>query len=333
MENYAKHYCKKGVLLVNLGSPEAPEKKAVKRYLKEFLSDRRVIEANPIVWWLILNGIILPIRSPKTAKLYQKIWFNKENASPLIYYTKHQAALLQQQVDDNVVVDYAMRYGKPAISDTIQSLCQAGVTELVVLPLYPQYSATTVASVYDEVFRVLQNFRWQPNLISVKPYYDHPAYINVLADSIKSHLNMLSFKPDVILTSFHGIPKAYFDKGDPYYCHCHKTYRLLKEKLQQSLDIQVDLAFQSRFGPKAWLQPYTSDKLSEYAASDKKNVVAIAPGFPSDCLETLEEIQQQERENFLKQGGQHFSFVPCLNDAPEHIDMLLQVVKPYLSLS
>ena len=330
MEKYATKYNKQAVLLVNLGSPDKPDKQAVKKYLRQFLSDKRVIEVNPIIWRIILNGIILPIRSKKTADLYNQIWFYDKNASPLIYYTQKQSELLSDQLSENIIVDFAMRYGKPSIKNRIKKLQEKGVTNIVVLPMYPQYSATTVASIYDEIYRILKSLRWQPNIIGVPPYYANSNYINAVVKSIQNHIVSLNFKPDVIIASFHGIPQKYFDKGDPYYCHCHKSFSLIKAEIKKVLDLEVKLSFQSRFGPKKWLQPYTTDVLEECAKNGKRNIVIVAPGFPSDCLETLEEINVREKHNFLEKGGKNFSLVPCLNDTKEHINMLYSLSAKYL---
>jgi len=327
MEKLAKKYNKTGVLLVNLGTPDAATVSAVKKYLREFLSDRRVIETNPILWTFILNGIILPFRSPKTTKLYQSIWRKEDNLSPLFYYTKRQAELLADQMPDHVLVDFAMRYGNPSIESKINSLKEAGATEIKVLPLYPQYCAATTATAYDEIYRVLTKMRWQPNIIGVKPYYDHPGYIEILKNQVLAHAKHLSFKPGALVVSFHGIPAMYFEKGDPYYCHCHKTYRLLKESLEGEFLGEVILSFQSRFGPKKWLEPYTSVILAECAEGKAKNVMVITPGFPADCLETLEELQITERDAFLEKGGQNYAVLPCLNDSSDHVIFLASLIQ------
>ena len=324
MEELAKKYNKTGVLLVNLGTPDAPTVPAIKKYLREFLSDRRVIEVNRWVWKIILNGFILPFRSPKTTKLYQAVW-RQDNTSPLFYYTKRQAELLSNETSADIVVDFAMRYGKPSLEDKIKCLQDDGCTEIRILPLYPQYSATTTATVYDEVYRVLSKMRWQPNIVGVKPYYDHPGYISLLKSQVIDHVKSLDFKPDALVVSFHGIPALYFEKGDPYYCHCHKTYRLLKEALEGEFSGEVILSFQSRFGPKKWLEPYTTDILAECAKGKAQNVMVMAPGFPADCLETLEELQVTEMKTFLEAGGKNYFVMPCLNDHPEHIQLLKQL--------
>ena len=327
MEHVGKTDRKTAVLLVNLGTPDQPTRSAVKKYLKQFLSDRRVIEVNPLLWQLILRLIILPIRTKKTAKLYQKIWNTVANISPLMFYAKSITTKLNQLMPAGTIVDFAMRYGAPSIAEKIANLCDQGVTEIKVLPLYPQYSATTTASVYDEIYRLLTTMRWQPNIIGMSPYYDHPQYIKLLVQAVREHFAQLTFVPDVLLFSFHGIPQRYFDQGDPYYCHCHKTYRLAKEilVLENDFDLEIKLSFQSRFGPKKWLKPYTAEILEQYAAA-ARNVVIIAPGFATDCLETLEELKVTERQKFIAKGGQHFSVVPCLNDNRGHIQLIKSMV-------
>ena len=323
MEHFGNTHHKKAILVVNLGTPEEPTTLAVKKYLKQFLSDRRVIEVNPLLWQLILRLIILPIRAKKAAKLYQKIWRSKENLSPLMLYTQSIAIKLNELIPEDIIVDFAMRYGRLSLTEKIKNLCGQGVTEIKILPLYPQYSATTTASVYDEIYRLLTTMRWQPNIIGIAPYYDHPQYIELLALTIREHCAQLDFSPDVLLFSFHGIPKRYFNQGDPYYCHCHKTYRLTKETLESAGDIKVEfkLSFQSRFGPEKWLQPYTTDVL-EQCAKDHQNVVIITPGFATDCLETLEELKVTEYQKFIAKGGKLFSVIPCLNNSNGHIQLI-----------
>lgn len=316
---------KKAILLVNLGTPDSYQVKDVRKYLKEFLSDRRVIEASSFIWQPILRLFILPFRSPKTAKLYESIWFEDKQLSPLMYYTQTQARKLADKLDNEVIVDFAMRYGEPSIKAKIEALSIQGVTEITIVPLYPQYSATTTASIYDEVFRVLQTMRYQPNIVGIAPYYQHPAYIEALKESVLSYLETIDFTPDVLLLSFHGIPLECVQKGDPYQAHCLRTFELLKSALSETtLDIQ--LSFQSRFGPKEWLKPYTTDVLANLAKAGKKNVLVIAPGFAADCLETLEELKETERETFLNAGGQHYAVIPCLNDRDEHIKMLKSII-------
>ncbi|WP_150467471.1 ferrochelatase [Francisella sp. SYW-9] len=325
MQEYGKKYNKKAILLVNLGTPDGYDAKSIKKYLKEFLSDRRVIEANPILWKLILNLIILPIRAKKNVHTYQAVWNKEHNKSPLLFYTENLAEKLKTKLD-NHIVDCAMRYGNPSIESKIKSLQEQGATEIVVFPLYPQYSATTTATVYDEIYRVLLKLRWQPTIKGINPYYDNKFHIETISQQLKNHLQNLDYTPDTILFSFHGLPQEYFDKGDPYYCHCHKTYRLVKESLQDNYpNIDFELSFQSRFGPKKWLEPYTTVKLEEFAKQNKK-VLVIAPGFSVDCLETLEELAITEKQTFLDKGGKKFSLIPCLNDSQEHVEMLYNII-------
>ncbi|QIW10070.1 ferrochelatase [Francisella sp. LA112445] len=325
MQEYSKKYNKKAILLVNLGTPDNFDAKSIKKYLKEFLSDRRVIEANPILWKLILNLIILPIRSKKNIHSYESVWNKQHNKSPLLLYTENLAKGLNEKLD-NYIVDCAMRYGNPSIESKIKCLQEQGATEIVILPLYPQYSATTTATVYDEVYRVLSKLRWQPTIKGINPYYDNKYHIETISQQLKDHLHNLDYTPDTILFSFHGLPQEYFEKGDPYYCHCHKTYRLVKESLQDNYpNIDFELSFQSRFGPKKWLEPYTTVKLEEFAKQNKK-VAVIAPGFSVDCLETLEELAITEKQAFLDKGGKEFSLIPCLNDSQEHVEMLYNII-------
>lgn len=314
-------YGKTGLLLVNLGTPTSPDKKGLRPYLKQFLSDRRVIEASPLIWQPILRGIILNTRPKKSAKAYAKIWRQESNESPLRYYTRRQAELLQEVLGESVIVDWAMRYGAPSIDDKIKAMKDAGCERISIMALYPQYSATTSASVYDDVFRSLLKLRWQPAVRTAAPWHDHPAYIDALAQSVTQHIDTLDWKPDVIIASFHGLPQAYFDKGDPYHCHCAKTARLLREKLGMD-DTQLKLTFQSRFGPTQWLQPYTDKTVVEMAEAGTKKIAVVTPGFISDCVETLEEIGIELQSDFKEAGGTHFTTVPCLNETQPCVDLL-----------
>ncbi len=314
-------YGKTGLLLVNLGTPTSPDKKGLRPYLKQFLSDRRVIEASPLIWQPILRGIILNTRPKKSAKAYAKIWRQESNESPLRYYTRRQAELLQEVLGESVIVDWAMRYGAPSIDDKIKAMKDAGCERISIMALYPQYSATTSASVYDDVFRSLLKLRWQPAVRTAAPWHDHPAYIDALAQSVTQHIDTLDWKPDVIIASFHGLPQAYFDKGDPYHCHCAKTARLLREKLGMD-DTQLKLTFQSRFGPTQWLQPYTDKTVVEMAEAGTKKIAVVTPGFISDCVETLEEIGIELQGDFKEAGGTHFTTVPCLNETQPCVDLL-----------
>ena len=329
MENHPKvNFGKTGVLLVNLGTPDSTSWLDIRRYLKEFLSDKRVIEVNPLIWKIILNLFILTFRPAKTAKAYKEIWMEKENMSPLRYYTEKQAEKLSSLIQkDKVFIDYAMRYGNPSIKSKISELHEKGCENLIILPLYPQYAAATTATVCDEVYRTLMNMRWQPSLKIIPHYESEPLYIDALVNSLKVKLSEISWKPDLIVVSYHGIPKKYFEKGDPYHCYCHKTTRLISEKFKE---IDLKTTFQSRFGPEEWLQPYTDKTLENLPKEGKKNILVICPGFASDCVETLEEIAIQGKESFLKAGGDKFELVPCLNDNKDHIELLRHLVNKNL---
>ena len=319
---------KTGVLLINLGTPDSTNWWDIRKYLKEFLSDRRVIEVNPVLWQIILNLFILNIRPSKTAHAYKKIWLKETDESPLRYYTRNQAEKLQQElVDENIIVNFAMRYGNPSIKSKLNELKNNGCENIIILPLYPQYAAATTATVCDEVYRTLMKMRWQPSLQIVPHYESEPLYVSALVKSIEKKIETISWKPDLIIASYHGIPKKYFDKGDPYHCYCHKTTRLIKEKFSK---IEIQTTFQSRFGPQEWLTPYTDKTLESLSAKGIKNLLVICPGFASDCVETLEEINILGRETFLKNGGEKFDFIPCLNDGSEHIKLFENLVKKYL---
>ncbi len=318
-----------GILLVNLGTPRSYKWLDIRKYLNEFLNDRRVIETNKYIWFFILNIIILNLRPHKTAKNYKKIWFEKYNVSPLKFYTELQTTKLRKKFSSkNVIIDYAMRYGSPSIKEKICHLKKQGCENIIVLPLYPQYASPTTASVCDELYRVLLKMRWQPS-IQVVPHYDsHPLYIKALANSIKEKIKKLTYTPDMIITSYHGIPEKYFLKGDPYHCYCYKTTRLLEEKI--NIKIPFLVTFQSRFGPQKWLTPYTDKTLETLPKKGVKKVLVLCPGFSSDCIETLEEINIQARDLFLNNGGKNFDFVDCLNDRDDHIDLLYQLVSKFI---
>ncbi len=319
------NYGKTGVLIINLGTPDSTSWFDIRKYLKEFLSDRRVIEVNPILWQLILNLVILNLRPSKTAKAYKEIWMKNENMSPLLYYTSKQSEKISEKIsNENLIIDFAMRYGNPSINSKIKMLHDKGCENLIILPLYPQYAAATTATVCDEVYRTLMKMRWQPSLKIVPHYESNPMYINALVNSIKEKLKNINWKPDLILASYHGIPKKYFDKGDPYHCYCHKTTRLISEKFTS---IEIRTSFQSRFGPQEWLQPYTDKTLEELPKQGKKNILTICPGFSSDCVETLEEILIQGKESFIEAGGENFDMVPCLNDNDDHINLLKNLIE------
>ncbi len=314
-----------GLLLVNLGTPQKPEVKYVKKYLKEFLSDRRVIEMPPILWQPILRGIILNTRPKRSTKAYRKIWNQEYNESPLRLITKQQADSLQEAIGNTIRVDYAMRYGTPSISEKLQKMQEQSYTHICVMALYPQYSATSTASVYDEVFRVLQKMRWQPTIRTSSPWYKDPLYISALAEQVTTHLKETN-AIEKLIVSFHGIPKSYSEKGDPYYNHCIQTAERLREALNMSKDT-LKLTFQSRSKPQKWLEPYTDITVKNMAKNGIKNIAVITPGFISDCLETLEEIDISLRETFLKYGGQKFTAIPCLNNTNSSINILLKRAK------
>ena len=332
MENDKKHppvnYGKTGVLIINLGTPDSTSWLDIRKYLKEFLSDRRVIEVNPILWQIILNVFILNLRPSKTAKAYKEIWMKDVNKSPLLYYTELQAKKLNQKIgSEKILVDFAMRYGNPSIKSKLNLLKEKGCENIIILPLYPQYAAATTATVCDEVYRSLMKMRWQPSLQIIPHYESEPLYVDALVKSIKKKISEINWKPDLIIASYHGIPQKYFDKGDPYQCYCQKTTRLMNEKFQE---ISIETTFQSRFGPDKWLTPYTDKTLENLPKKGKKNILMICPGFSSDCVETLEEINIQAREIFINSGGERFEFIPCLNDNPDHIYLLESLVKKYL---
>jgi ferrochelatase len=320
------------VLLINLGTPEGTSYWQMRRYLKEFLSDRRVIETNPVLWWFILNGIVLTTRPKRSGHAYERIWNRELNESPLKTITRSQAEKLAKAfgAEPRIEVDWAMRYGEPAIGPAIDRLKSKGCDRVLLFPLYPQYSAATTATALDKTFDALKAMRWQPAIRTVPPYYDEPSYIGALAKSLRSHLDSLGWTPDRILASFHGLPQEYFDKGDPYYCHCQKTARLLRSALGLA-DEELIITFQSRFGRAEWLKPYTDDKVADLARAGTKRLVVITPGFAADCVETLEEIAIGTAEVFAGHGGEKFSLVPCLNDRPESIAMLESIARRELS--
>jgi ferrochelatase len=316
-----------GVLLVNLGTPDSADARGVRVYLKEFLSDPRVIEDQGLLWKLALNGVILRIRPRRKARDYLKIWNTENNESPLKTITRAQSEKLAAAIadHDHVVVDWAMRYGNPSIRSRIDALTAQGCDRLLVVPLYPQYSAATSATVCDEVFRVLGDMRAQPTLRVTPPYYDDPDYIEALAVSINTHLKTLPFQPELIVASFHGMPQKYVDKGDPYCAQCVATTDALRERM--GLDAsKLILTFQSRFGFDAWLQPYTDQTMERLAKEGVRRIAVVMPGFSADCLETLEEIAQENAEIFKHHGGEQFAAVPCLNDSDPGMDVIRQLV-------
>jgi protoporphyrin/coproporphyrin ferrochelatase len=314
-----------GVLLTNLGTPDAPEAAAVRRYLAEFLSDPRVIEIPKLVWQPILRGVILRTRPAKSAHAYAQVW--SEQGSPLAAITRAQARALADAFGPDVTVDYAMRYGNPAIGDRLRALKEQGCERILVAPLYPQYCAATTATANDMAFAALAQMRWQPALRTLPPYHDHPAYIAALKASVEASLAALPFTPDAVLASFHGMPQRTLELGDPYHCHCRKTARLLSEAMGRELIV----TFQSRFGRAKWLEPATDKVLAELPGRGIKRVAIVAPGFSADCVETLEELAIRGRETFLEAGGTDFACLPCLNASEPGIDMLKNILAQELA--
>lgn len=319
-----------GVLLVNLGTPDGYDVKSMRRYLAEFLSDPRVIEAPKWIWWPILHGIILNTRPRKSGEAYRKIWMEDQGESPLRYYTRALTkALVPRFSDQNVSVDWAMRYGTPSIPEKLEELREQGCQKILIFALYPQYSAATTASVYDKAFDQLKTMRWQPALRTVPSFHDEPRYIEALADSVRDALKDKP-EPEMLLCSFHGLPKENLDKGDPYHCFCVKTGRLLREALNWPED-RFGVVFQSRFGPKEWLQPYADQTVAALGDRGIKSLAILSPGFVADCVETLEELAIGLKETFEEHGGETFDYIPCLNDSEGLIDTLETVTRRELS--
>ncbi len=308
-----------GVLITNLGTPDGPDAKSVKRYLLEFLSDRRVVEIPPFIWQVILRGIVLNTRPKKSAEAYAQVW--GPDGSPLAAITKAQNTALQGAFGPGVMVDWAMRYGKPSIPDQLAAMKAAGCERILVAPLYPQYCGATTATANDKAFEALAKMRWQPALRTMPPYYDDPGYIDALKQSIEARIAELDFEPEAIVASFHGMPERTLELGDPYHCHCQKTARLVRQKLGHSADF-MQIVFQSRFGRAEWLKPYAQDTVEGLPAQGVKNLVMISPGFASDCVETLEELAIGLAETFHEEGGENFSVAPCLNDSAKSIALL-----------
>jgi protoporphyrin/coproporphyrin ferrochelatase len=316
-----------GVLLVNLGTPDAAEPKAVRRYLQEFLTDRRVIENDTLIWKLVLNGVILPLRSRRRARDYQKIWNREKNESPLKTFTRSQAEKLAgilEPLGKHVMIDWAMRYGNPSIVSRLEALVARGCDRILIMPLYPQYAAATTATVCDEVFRFLLRQRRQPAVRIMPAYYDDPYYIEVLSSSLQAELKALPFAPDAIIASYHGVPQDYVRKGDPYERQCVRTTELLRAQLKLD-DSRLILTYQSRFGRAKWLKPYTIDTVKALAKKGVKNLAVITPGFAADCLETLEEIAVENAHVFKRYGGQNYVAIPCLNDSEAGMLMIWQL--------
>lgn len=315
-----------GVLLVNLGTPDSTDVPDVRRYLKQFLSDPRIVEVARPLWWLILNGLILRLRPAKTAEAYKSVW-DEKHGSPLLRYSKEQTQALQSQLANglNAKVVLAMRYGNPSVADAITELRSANVRRLIVLPMYPQYSGSTIASVFDEVSNQLSRLRWLPECRFINQYFDEPAYISALAQTVKEHWQQ-NGRAQQLVMSYHGIPQKYRTKGDPYFCQCQATSRLLADELRLSGD-EFQVVFQSRFGREPWLQPYCDETLKALPAKGIKSIDVICPGFAADCLETIEEIDEENREYFMDAGGEKFSYVPALNSHSAHIEMLHSLVE------
>jgi protoporphyrin/coproporphyrin ferrochelatase len=317
-----------GVLLVNLGTPDATDYSSMRRYLKEFLSDRRVIETNRVLWWFILNFLVLTRRPQAKGRDYDKIWNMERNEGPLRTITRSQAEKLAAHYasDKRVLVDWAMRYGNPSIASRLEAMQRTGCERILVVPLYPQYAAATTATVADKVFDALKTMRWQPAIRIAPPWHDEPVYIEAVASSMERDLAALPWRPDVILASYHGIPQEYFDKGDPYHCYCAKTTRLLRERLKLP-DDKLRMTFQSRFGRAEWIKPYTDETVKSLARSGVKNMAVVTPGFTTDCLETLEEIAGENAEFFHHEGGENFRAIPCLNDSDGGMAVIRTVVE------
>jgi protoporphyrin/coproporphyrin ferrochelatase len=316
-----------GVLLLNLGTPDATDYWSMRRYLKEFLSDRRVIEEPRWKWWPILNGIILTVRPGRKGKDYAKIWNDERNEGPLKTITRSKAEKLANFLDDRrIVVDWAMRYANPTTAERLAWLQAQGCDRVLLVPLYPQYAAATTATACDQAFRALMQMRWQPAVRVAPAYFDDPAYIEAIASSIRNHLATLDFEPDNITASFHGMPQKYLESGDPYHCQCQKTSRLVREALGLPSGRWLT-TFQSQFGTDPWLQPYTIDTVQQLAKSGTKRLLVVAPGFSADCLETLEELDMENRHAFLSNGGERFAYVPCLNDSDAGVGVIASVVR------
>jgi ferrochelatase len=321
-----------GVLLINLGTPDGPDPASVRRYLKQFLSDTRVVEIPPIVWQLILRGIILNTRPQKSSRAYTKIWTDR--GSPLADITARQAEAMVGRFGEKVTVEYAMRYGNPSIESRLTALMAQGCDRILIAPMYPQYCAATTATVFDEVARVLGAMRWQPALRFVPPYHDDPNYITALADDLARQVQALAFTPEVMLLSFHGMPMQTLEKGDPYYCHCSKTARLLREELAKRAEfagVRFETTFQSRFGPARWLEPSTDTTLIEEGKKGTKRLVVAAPGFAADCVETLEELALEGRDEFTEAGGEDYAVLDCLNTSDHGLTMIDVMLRRELS--
>ncbi len=315
-----------GILLLNLGTPDATDYRSMRRYLGEFLWDRRVIETPRAIWWLVLNLIILNTRPRKSGAAYDKIWDRQADDSPLRVISKSQVEKLQARLGDRVIVDFAMRYGNPPVKQRLEALKRKGCERILLFPLYPHYSAPTTATANDKAFDALKRMRWQPAIRTVPPYFDTEIYISALADSIAEGVKGLDFTPDLVITSYHGMPQSYLEQGDPYHCQCLKTTRRVAERLGWPQD-RLMVSFQSRFGPAEWLKPYTDETLKALPAKGVKKLAILAPAFSVDCLETLEELAMTGRRQFLSAGGSHYAYIPCLNDSETGMDVIETVAR------
>ncbi len=319
-----------GVILSNLGTPDNTDYRSMRRYLNEFLSDRRVIDYSPWLWQPLLQLVILTTRPSRSGAAYRGIWNTERDESPLLTTTRAQAeavaARMEARFGDGVLVDFAMRYGNPSTPSVIQKLRDEGCERIVFFPLYPQYSAPTTATACDQAFRALMTMNWQPSLRTVPSYHDHPLYIEALAQSVERVYAGLDHRPEVLLTSYHGVPKRYLLEGDPYHCQCQKTTRLLRERLGWDAG-EIAVTFQSKFGPEEWLKPYTVEEVARLAREGVRRIAIMAPAFSSDCVETLEEINEEIHESFTEAGGESFTYIPCLNADAAHIDMMMAVLE------
>ena len=323
---------RQGILLCNLGTPDAPRPTELRRYLKEFLSDPRVVELPRLLWWMILNLIILRIRPRRSAKLYQSVW--TDSGSPLMVYSQQQVKAVKQRLAEkygDIPVVLGMRYGNPSMAAAVKELTDQNVRDIIVLPLYPQYAGATTGSTFDAIAKTFTQLRWVPELQFINGYHKSEGYLDALCTTIKRHIKAHG-QPDKFIFSYHGTPERYLKKGDPYHCFCHQTTRLVREKLGFD-EAQVMTTFQSRFGREPWLQPYTDKTLEQLPKDGVKHIAVICPGFSSDCLETIEEIDMEARESFIEHGGEQFHYIPCLNDDPVHIDALVGILEKRLSYS
>jgi protoporphyrin/coproporphyrin ferrochelatase len=320
-----------GVLLLNLGTPDATDYWSMRRYLKEFLSDRRVIEVPRLTWWPILNLVILTFRPGRKGRDYDKIWNRERNEGPLKTITRAQAEALEAALaDERIVVDWAMRYANPTVASRIAALKEQGCDRILLVPLYPQYAGASWATACDQAFRALMAMRWQPAIRVVPPYFEDDTYIEAIATSIREHFAAIDFQPEALVASFHGMPQKYLELGDPYHCQCQKTSRLVREKLGWPAE-RWYTTFQSQFGNDPWLQPYTIESMERLAKSGTKRLAIISPGFSADCLETLEELDMENRARFLEHGGEKFTYIPCLNDSPLGMRAIEQIVRRELA--